>query len=170
MFGFGKKAKVSSAVGRSLHRQMRRALEHDQEKSNERMLSTFTAGYLMGYTQSCYSLEGYDGARLMEKNLKKILSGVFPRLPEIFEKAHTLMELNTSIKSTSVREKLERLEQEKLFTRALLEQGIEAGGRDSVLERTLPDSQAVNWFWWLTAQEKWEDIEEISNESIRDVE
>ena len=60
MFGFGKKAKVSSAVGRSLHRQMRRALEHDQEKSNERMLSTFTAGYLMGYTQSCYSLEGFD--------------------------------------------------------------------------------------------------------------
>ena len=158
MFSFGKKAKVRSAIGKSLHRQMKGALELDEKKLNERILSTFTAGYLMGYTESCFSQEGYDGARLMEKNLKSILAGVFPRLPDIFERAHGLMDLNTSRISSSVKEKLMKLEQEKLFSRSLLEQGIEAGTRDSVLERTLPDSQALNWFGWLTAQGKWREI------------
>ena len=166
MFGFGKESKTTKLIGTSLHSQLHKALQEDESMTNQRLMSTFTNGYIMGFIHANYTLAGLDGSKQALKHSEEIIQGVHPRLAEYIIRTGELMALKDSangFKKLSMAEERVGIDVNPCYDPDYYEKGLDVGSHDARISLML-NGEAVNWYWWLTGQERWK--EKIINKNV----
>ena len=90
MFGFFKARKAISdarnVVGTELHRQLAEALEQNESLATQKLSTAFTPGYIYWFVRLGFSVQGVDGGKIVDDQLRQVCDGVLPgKLYKIFE-------------------------------------------------------------------------------------
>lgn len=147
MFGFSKEEKLSTEIGRFLHRNIREALFVNEEVAGVRVNDIFTSAYIYSFITSLAEHRGLDGEKFRDRNLKYICDGVLPK--KLYE---SIIRNSAAIELLEGQSNDMAVAQKKLFL-----QGIKKGEEDAFSFNIKNDPEMTAWLYFYLYDHRDED-------------